>query len=107
MPIASGGLGKISELGIKVSRHCNYRSVCLNVAMDLSAFQRINLYSHAGLKAIDLSTIGFQTNWGEAVDQLTSRRSPAKRVAPTAAGVKSCKEDLDDAKNSCQSPGSL
>ena len=38
-PIHSGliftGLGKIAALGIKVSRHCTYHGVALNVAMDL------------------------------------------------------------------------
>jgi lipoyl(octanoyl) transferase len=29
------GLGKIAALGIKVSRHCTYHGVALNVAMDL------------------------------------------------------------------------
>jgi lipoyl(octanoyl) transferase len=29
------GLGKIGALGIKVSRHCTYHGVALNVAMDL------------------------------------------------------------------------
>jgi lipoyl(octanoyl) transferase len=32
------GLGKIAALGIKVSRHCTYHGVALNVAMDLQPF---------------------------------------------------------------------
>jgi lipoyl(octanoyl) transferase len=28
------GLGKIAALGVKVSRHCTYHGVALNVAMD-------------------------------------------------------------------------
>lgn len=36
------GLGKIAALGIKVSRHCTYHGVALNVAMDLEPFSRIN-----------------------------------------------------------------
>ena len=36
------GLGKIAALGIKVSRHCTYHGVALNVAMDLEPFARIN-----------------------------------------------------------------
>ena len=32
------GLGKIAALGIKVSRHCTYHGVALNVAMDLRPF---------------------------------------------------------------------
>lgn len=52
------GLGKIAALGIKVSRHCSYHGVALNVAMDLQPFDRINPCGYAGLKTIDLSTIG-------------------------------------------------
>ena len=36
------GLGKIAALGLKVSRHCTYHGVALNVAMDLEPFSRIN-----------------------------------------------------------------
>jgi lipoyl(octanoyl) transferase len=60
------GLGKISALGIKVSRHCSYHGAALNVAMDLEPFDRINPCGHAGLKTVDLSTIGVQTTWDEA-----------------------------------------
>ena len=52
------GLGKVAALGIKVSRHCSYHGVALNVAMDLSPYQRINPCGHVGLQTIDLSTMG-------------------------------------------------
>ena len=52
------GLGKVAALGIKVSRHCSYHGVALNVAMDLSPYQRINPCGHAGLQTVDLSTMG-------------------------------------------------
>ena len=52
------GLGKIAALGIKVSRHCTYHGVALNVAMDLQPFAGINPCGYAGLQAVDLSTIG-------------------------------------------------
>ena len=60
------GLGKISALGIKVSRHCTYHGAALNVAMDLEPFTRINPCGYAGLKTVDLSTIGVETTWNEA-----------------------------------------
>ena len=60
------GLGKISALGIKVSRHCTYHGAALNVAMDLEPFDRINPCGYAGLKTVDLSTIGVETTWDEA-----------------------------------------
>lgn len=67
-PQAEGfaGLGKIAALGIKVSRHCSYHGVALNVAMDLEPFSRINPCGYAGLQTVDLSTIGVSTTWHEA-----------------------------------------
>jgi lipoyl(octanoyl) transferase len=64
------GLGKIAALGIKVSRHCSYHGVALNAAMDLEPFSRINPCGHAGLKTVDLSTIGVSTTWNEAAQVL-------------------------------------
>ena len=64
------GLGKIAALGIKVSRHCTYHGVALNVAMDLEPYSRINPCGYAGLTTTDLSTIGVPANWQEAADVL-------------------------------------
>ena len=64
------GLGKIAALGVKVSRHCTYHGVALNVAMDLQPFQRINPCGYAGLATVDLSTIGVSTPWNEAAMRL-------------------------------------
>ena len=60
------GLGKIAALGIKISRHCTYHGVALNVDMDLEPFQRIHPCGYAGLQTVDLSTIGISTTWDEA-----------------------------------------
>ena len=67
------GLGKISALGIKVSRHCTYHGAALNVAMDLEPFTRINPCGYAGLKTVDLSTIGVETTWNEAAQVLAQQ----------------------------------
>jgi len=67
------GLGKIAALGIKVSRHCAYHGVALNVAMDLEPFSRINPCGYAGLRTVDLSTIGINTTWNEAAARLGHR----------------------------------
>ena len=67
------GLGKIAALGIKVSRHCTYHGVALNVAMDLEPFSRINPCGYANLKTTDLSTIGVSASWQEAADVLSRR----------------------------------
>ncbi len=74
------GLGKIAALGIKVSRHCTYHGVALNVAMDLEPFSRINPCGYAGLPTVDLSTIGVHTTWDEAASVLASQL--AIRLAP-------------------------
>jgi lipoyl(octanoyl) transferase len=52
------GLGKVAALGIKVSNHCTYHGVSLNVAMDLSPYDRINPCGYAGLRTVDLATLG-------------------------------------------------
>jgi lipoyl(octanoyl) transferase len=64
------GLGKIAALGIKVSRHCTYHGVSLNVAMDLSPFQRINPCGYAGLATVDLATLGVLTDWNTVAERL-------------------------------------
>jgi lipoyl(octanoyl) transferase len=64
------GLGKIAALGVKVSRHCTYHGVALNVAMDLEPFGRINPCGYAGLRTVDLSTIGVRTTWSDAAQVL-------------------------------------
>ncbi len=74
------GLGKIAALGIKVSRHCTYHGVALNVAMDLEPYERINPCGYAGLKTVDLSTIGVHTTWEKAAQVLGQQLSI--RLAP-------------------------
>lgn len=64
------GLGKIAALGIKVSRHCTYHGVALNVAMDLQPFAGINPCGYAGLQTVDLSTIGVVARWDEVAEVL-------------------------------------
>ena len=67
------GLGKIAALGIKVSRHCTYHGVALNVAMDLEPFSRINPCGYSGLQTVDLSTIGVSCTWDEAASVLSQK----------------------------------
>ncbi len=67
------GLGKIAALGVKVSRHCAYHGVALNVAMDLTPFEFINPCGYAGLRTVDLSTIGVTVGWEEAAVALGQR----------------------------------
>jgi lipoyl(octanoyl) transferase len=77
------GLGKIAALGIKISRHCAYHGVALNVAMDLEPFRRIDPCGYAGLETVDLSTIGVSTTWEEAASvfgqKLATQLAAARR----------------------------
>ncbi|MDO8279317.1 MAG: lipoyl(octanoyl) transferase LipB [Burkholderiaceae bacterium] len=74
------GLAKIAALGVKVSRHCSYHGVALNVDMDLEPYSRINPCGYVGLETVDLSTIGVTTTWSEAAavlgDKLATYLSP-------------------------------
>jgi lipoyl(octanoyl) transferase len=67
------GLGKIAALGIKVSRHCTYHGVALNVAMDLSPFGGINPCGYPGLQTIDLATLRVYTDWAAVADRLAGK----------------------------------
>ncbi len=69
------GLGKIAAIGIKVSRHCTYHGVALNVAMDLSPYARINPCGYSGLQTIDLALLGVSVSWDDAAAELARRLS--------------------------------
>jgi lipoyl(octanoyl) transferase len=67
------GLGKIAALGVKVSRHCTYHGVALNVAMDLQPFGWIHPCGYEGLQTVDLATLGVFTDWATVAERLGSR----------------------------------
>ena len=67
------GLGKVAALGIKVSRHCSYHGVALNVAMDLAPFGGINPCGYFGLQTVDLAKLGVVTDWSTVARQLGER----------------------------------
>jgi len=66
------GLGKIAALGVKVSNHRSYHGVALNVAMDLEPFTRIDPCGYAGLKTVDLRSLGVETSWAAAASELAA-----------------------------------
>lgn len=76
------GLGKIAALGIKVHRHCTYHGLALNVAMDLSPFDRINPCGYAGLRTVDLATIGVSAPLPQVRDALAAHLQ--RLLAPRA-----------------------
>lgn len=67
------GIGKIAALGIKVSRHCTYHGVSLNVEMDLAPYGRINPCGYAGLATVDLASLGVQAVPAEVAQVLAQR----------------------------------
>ena len=67
------GLGKIAALGIKVSRHRTYHGVALNVAMDLEPFSRINPCGYAGLRTVDMASVGVHVSWDEVAQVLAQK----------------------------------
>ena len=64
------GLGKIAALGIKVTQHRTYHGLALNVAMDLAPFERINPCGYAGLRTVDLRSLGVAASWDEVAQEL-------------------------------------
>ncbi len=69
------GLGKVAALGIKVSNHCAYHGLALNVAMNLEPFARINPCGFAGLTTVDLATLGVHASWDDVAQRLGARLS--------------------------------
>lgn len=69
------GLGKVAALGIKVERNCTYHGLALNVEMDLAPYQRINPCGYAGLRSVDLASLGLRVTWEEAADVLGRKLS--------------------------------
>ena len=69
------GLAKVAALGVKVSNHCTYHGVAINVAMDLQPFARINPCGYAGLKSVDLATLGVDARWEHVAELLGARLS--------------------------------
>ena len=72
-PEAFDGLGKVAALGIKVSRHCTYHGVALNVAMDLQPFGWFHPCGYEGLDTVDLATLGVSTDWATVAERLGSK----------------------------------
>ena len=77
-PAAAGadpfaGLGKIAALGVKVTQHCAYHGLALNVDMDLEPFSRINPCGYAGLRTVDLRSLGVAVDVHAVAARLAQR----------------------------------
>lgn len=71
---------KIAALGLKVTKQCCYHGLALNVDMDLSPFEAINPCGYAGLKTVDLSTLGVSDNINVVADKLLGHLSKQLEV---------------------------
>ncbi len=69
-PPSFAGLGKVAALGVKVSNHCTWHGLALNVAMDLEPFRRINPCGYSGLATVDLASLGVAASWAEVAPRL-------------------------------------
>jgi lipoyl(octanoyl) transferase len=67
------GLGKIAALGIKVSKGSTYHGLSLNVAMDLQPFEVINPCGYAGLRTVDLASLGITTTLEQVCEVLSTK----------------------------------
>ncbi|MBT4837389.1 MAG: lipoyl(octanoyl) transferase LipB [Methylococcales bacterium] len=59
---------KIASLGLKVRKGCCYHGLSLNVAMDLSPFDDINVCGYSALKVTQMSLLGVD----DSMDKITS-----------------------------------
>lgn len=66
-------LAKIAAIGLKVTQGRTYHGIALNLAMDLDPFSRINPCGYAGLKTVDMATMGVSASWQEVADTLCDR----------------------------------
>ena len=48
---------KLAAVGLRLRRHCSYHGLALNVAMDLSPYDRINPCGYAGLQPTQLAEL--------------------------------------------------
>lgn len=78
------GGAKIAALGLKVSRHCSYHGLALNVATDLGAFAQIHPCGYAGLKTVDMRTLGIEDNIDSVAQRLVRQ---LQRQLPLIAHV--------------------
>ena len=59
-------LAKIAALGLKIVNGRSFHGLSLNVAMDLSPFDAIDVCGYADLKSVDLRSLGVSTTVEEA-----------------------------------------
>lgn len=68
-----GDEAKIAALGLKIRNGCSYHGAALNVDMDLQPFQGINPCGYAGLRTVDLATLGVHVDFEHAGQALAAQ----------------------------------
>jgi lipoyl(octanoyl) transferase len=66
-----GVLAKVAALGLKVKNGSTFHGVALNVAMDLSPFEKIDPCGYPGLRTVDLATLGVRADINDVGNQLS------------------------------------
>jgi lipoyl(octanoyl) transferase len=64
---------KIAALGLKVTKHCSYHGLALNVNMDLEPYQAINPCGYPDLETIDMASLGIKTTMEEVAKVLAKQ----------------------------------
>jgi lipoyl(octanoyl) transferase len=72
---------KLASVGVRVRRNGSYHGLALNVALDLTPFERINPCGYAGLKMTQLSQLGGPRTVGECALHLVPHLKRALRIA--------------------------
>ena len=65
------GSAKIAALGLRIRRGHSYHGLAVNIAMDLTPYQRINPCGHANMPVTDLASLGVERSLETAFAELT------------------------------------
>jgi len=65
------GPAKIAALGLRIRRGFSYHGLAVNIAMDLTPYQRINPCGHAEMPVTDLASLGVERSLDTAFAELT------------------------------------
>jgi lipoyl(octanoyl) transferase len=88
---SNGGLAKIAALGVKIRNGRAYHGLSLNVAMDLTPFLGINPCGYAGLRTVDLETLGIHVEVREVGDLVAGHiarlLSEPRKALPAVSSV--------------------
>ena len=95
---------KIAALGLKVRGNgCTYHGVSLNVDMDLAPFSWINPCGYAGLRTVDMRSMGVQVGLAEVQQALANEL--ARQLAASDDPLDNGQQTEITAENTASNPG--